>query len=151
MTQRDFFADIRRFNEIYRLPSADVPSVHPPERVEAFRDIIAEEVEEGREINQKYQGLLEVSAGQLDEQARLEILTDMGDWLGDIIVYCASEARRWGLPLAKILEIIMDSNFSKLGADGQPIYDARGKVLKGPRYWKPEPQIRALVKDAISD
>jgi hypothetical protein len=39
----------------------------------------------------------------------------------------------------------MESNFSKLGADGQPIYDERGKVMKGPSYWKPEPRIRSLL------
>ncbi len=39
----------------------------------------------------------------------------------------------------------MQSNFSKLGADGKPIYDERGKVMKGPGYWQPEPKIRALL------
>lgn len=40
----------------------------------------------------------------------------------------------------------MDSNESKLGADGNPIYDANGKFLKGPNYWKPEPRIKALLE-----
>jgi hypothetical protein len=40
----------------------------------------------------------------------------------------------------------MDSNESKLGADGKPIYDANGKFLKGPNYWKPEPRIKALLE-----
>jgi hypothetical protein len=44
-----------------------------------------------------------------------------------------------------VLQIIMDSNASKLGADGKPIYDANGKFLKGPNYWKPEPKIRELL------
>ncbi len=30
--------------------------------------------------------------------------------------------------------------------DGLPIYDERGKVLKGPNYWKPEPKIRELLQ-----
>jgi hypothetical protein len=38
---------------------------------------------------------------------------------------------------------------SKLGVDGQPIYDARGKVMKGPNYWKPEPMIRRAIDAAI--
>jgi hypothetical protein len=41
----------------------------------------------------------------------------------------------------------MDSNTSKLGADGKPIYDERGKVMKGPGYWKPEPAIKELIED----
>ena len=40
----------------------------------------------------------------------------------------------------------MDSNESKLGADGNPIYDGNGKFLKGPNYWKPEPKIKALLE-----
>ena len=39
----------------------------------------------------------------------------------------------------------MQSNFSKLGEDGQPVYDHRGKVMKGPGYWKPEPKIQELL------
>lgn len=39
----------------------------------------------------------------------------------------------------------MDSNASKLGADGKPIYDANGKFLKGPNYWKPEGKIREML------
>ena len=55
-----------------------------------------------------------------------------------------TRARR-GIPLEDVLQIIMDSNASKLGADGKPIYDANGKFLKGPNYWKPEPKIRELL------
>ena len=53
----------------------------------------------------------------------------------------------FGIGLTPILQIIMESNKSKLGADGQPIYDGNGKFLKGPNYWKPEPKIRALLKE----
>ena len=66
--------------------------------------------------------------------------------LGDIIVYCRSEALKYGIPLEEVLDIIMDSNESKLGADGKPIYDENGKFLKGPNYWKPEPKIREMLE-----
>jgi predicted HAD superfamily Cof-like phosphohydrolase len=69
----------------------------------------------------------------------------IADVLGDIIVYCRSEALKYGLPLEDVLNVIMDSNESKLGADGKPIYDENGKFLKGPGYWKPEPKIRELL------
>jgi predicted HAD superfamily Cof-like phosphohydrolase len=75
-----------------------------------------------------------------------DVATAIADVLGDIIVYCRSEALKYGLPLEEVLDVIMDSNESKLGADGQPIYDANGKFLKGPNYWKPEPKIRALLE-----
>ena len=67
--------------------------------------------------------------------------------LCDIQVYCASEMAKFGLPLDKVLAVIMNSNFSKLGADGEPIYDERGKVQKGPNYWKPEPAIAVMIAE----
>ena len=72
--------------------------------------------------------------------------TAIADVLGDIIVYCRSEALKYGIPLEEVLDIIMDSNESKLGADGKPIYDANGKFLKGPNYWKPEPKIKSMLE-----
>lgn len=71
--------------------------------------------------------------------------------LGDVIVYCRSEALKYGFPLEEVLDIIMDSNESKLDAEGNPIYDVNWKFLKGPNYWKPEPRIRDLLKRNISE
>ena len=147
MTGQEFYQSIERFNELYKLPSNDRPTLLPVDRISNFQQIIAEEVEEGADISRKYEALLAEKAGTLDTAARAEVLTDMADWLGDLVVYCASEARRWGLPLDRILQVIMESNFSKLGADGRPIYDERGKVMKGPNYWKPEPKIKELLID----
>ena len=75
-----------------------------------------------------------------------DVLVAIADLLGDVIVYCRSEALKYGLPLEEVLDVIMDSNESKLGADGKPIYDGNGKFLKGPNYWKPEPRIKALLE-----
>jgi predicted HAD superfamily Cof-like phosphohydrolase len=140
-----FYSDIEKFNQIYKLPCNDQPVLLGPDRIENFRDILAEEVEEANDISDKYQAMLQASGGTLNPEQKLEILTDMSDWLGDIVVYCASEAKRWGLPLDEILNVIMQSNFSKLDANGEPIYDERGKVMKGPNYWKPEPKISQLL------
>jgi len=41
----------------------------------------------------------------------------------------------------------MDRNESKPDENGNPIYDANGKFLKGPNYWKPEPRIKTLLED----
>jgi predicted HAD superfamily Cof-like phosphohydrolase len=75
-----------------------------------------------------------------------DIAVAIADLLGDIMVYCRSEALKYGLPLEDVLDIIMDSNASKLGTDGKPIYDANGKFLKGPHYWKPEEKIKSLLE-----
>lgn len=142
---RDFYRDIEKFNKIYKLQSNGEPTLLGPERLENFHKILAEEVEEVFSIMERYRTALAEGGGQPTPEAKLAVLTDLSDWLGDLVVYCASEAQRWGLPLKGILEVIMDSNFSKLGADGEPIYDERGKVLKGPHYWKPEPKISELL------
>jgi hypothetical protein len=146
MHDAGFYEDINRFNEMYRLPSNVEPTLLGPERVRSFHDILKEEVDEGLDLAERYEALRGGSGAELPPGAALDVLTELGDWLGDLVVYCASEARRWGLPLERILGVIMESNFSKLGADGQPLYDERGKVMKGPGYWRPEAKIRALLE-----
>jgi predicted HAD superfamily Cof-like phosphohydrolase len=145
MTEQRFFEDIVRFNQIYKLPSNDAPQLLGPERIKNFHAILAEEVEEGLELAAKYEKFHAEHGSELPAEVRTDVLAELSDWLGDIVVYCASEARRWGIPLPDVLKIIMESNFSKLGADGKPIYDERGKVMKGPNYWKPEPKIREII------
>jgi predicted HAD superfamily Cof-like phosphohydrolase len=129
----NFFNDVKKFNEIYKLQNNTTPTDLGNERISNFLSIISEEVDEGYDI-----------MTMSDSQERL---VAMSDWLGDLGVYVASEAQRWGLPLSQILEIIMQSNFSKLDINGKPIYDERGKVMKGPGYWKPEPKIAELLKE----
>lgn len=135
----DFSRDIEKFNGIYKLPVSPVPTldvgVAAADRMVAFKDILMEEVHE----------IDEIIAAQKEGKDELEVLTMLADLLGDIQVYCASEMAKFGLPLDQVLAIIMQSNFSKLGADGLPIYDERGKVMKGPGYWKPEPKIREIL------
>ena len=145
----EFYQDIEKFNQIYRLPTNDKPTLLELKRVRNFQNILAEEVEEAEEIAQKYEKIV-AEKGRLDPQDKMEILTEMSDWLGDIVVYCASEAKRWGIPMEKVLGVIMQSNFSKLDENGDPIYDERGKVLKGPDYWKPEPKIREILEESDS-
>jgi predicted HAD superfamily Cof-like phosphohydrolase len=136
-----FSEDIKKFNGIYQLPVSAKPTldvgVSVVDRLQAFKSILSEELDEIDEI---------IDAAQQQAPA-LEVLTMLADLLGDIQVYCASEMAKFGLPLDQVLAIIMQSNFSKLGADGQPIYDERGKVQKGPNYWKPEPAIRVALED----
>lgn len=137
---------IEHFNKMYGLEAPESPMLrgaHPEEMVNllrTFQDVLQEEMKEVDDLVDK---LRTVRPDPLD------ILTDLADWLGDIMVYCASEMRKYGLRSNDILGIIMSSNFSKLGPDGRAIYDARGKVLKGPNYWKPEPMIRRLLEAQI--
>lgn len=149
MPSDSFLADIKKFNQMYNLASHDDPCLQGQARLENFIDILKEEVDEGDQIVEKLGKLEAMSPDEQPEgfqQQKIDALTDLSDWLGDLIVYCASEARRWGIPINDVLEVIMASNFSKLGADGEPIYDQRGKVKKGPNYWAPEAQISSLLE-----
>jgi hypothetical protein len=136
---------IKAFNNMYKLPVAKSPTtnigVPVIERLHAFKKILAEELDEIDEI---------MAVSQIEDISSVEVLTMLADLLGDLQVYCASEMCKFGLPLDKVLKIIMDSNMSKLGADGLPIYDERGKVLKGPGYWKPEPTISLMLQNEIN-
>lgn len=177
---RTFESQIHYFNGMYKLPVAPYPTTFEViknenakllakditplsdvgavyNRLQAFMKTVEEELHEGSEILKWLQlgkrPQREQKEGEVTwiDYTEIEFLTDMADWLGDIQVYCASEMVKYGLPVNDILRIIMSSNFSKLGADGKPIYNEQGKVLKGPMYWKPEPQIRALLDQQIQD
>jgi len=125
-------------NAMYKLPANDRPTLphNVPERLVKFKATLLDEVHEIDEIV-----ALACSGGR-----PIDIAVAVADLLGDIIVYCRSEALKYGLPLEEVLGIIMDSNESKLDANGCPIYDANGKFLKGPNYWKPEPKIKVLLE-----
>ena len=150
---KSFEDKITDFNKMYGLPALEAPGIP---RLPVFTPSGSTSVREQLDVYLEkvysifFEELNEVDAIRMavrnPERTVLEILTELADWLGDLQVYCASEMRKFGLPIADTLAIIMDSNMSKLGEDGKPIYDERGKVLKGPGYWKPEPKIAAMLK-----
>lgn len=140
-----FSEDIVKLNDMYKLPISAIPTLNVGvptlARLEAFRDILTEEINE----------IIPIIEAVEDGAAPIDVLTALADLLGDIQVFCASEMLKFGLPQDLVLGAIMQSNFSKLGADGKPIYDERGKFLKGPNYWKPEPMIKSILERAILD
>lgn len=89
-----------------------------------------------REENQEY--LEAANAGDLVEVA---------DALGDMLYILCGTIIEHGMQykIEEVFEEIQNSNMSKLGPDGKPIYREDGKVLKGPNYFKPDLQ-RILKK-----
>jgi len=80
------------------------------------------------------------------DEAVKDVLVDIADWTGDIMVYCRSEAMKFGLPSENVLEAIMGSNFTKLPSDGIPVHDANGKFLKDmTNFVPPEPAIKTML------
>lgn len=143
----DFLEDIKKMTILYGQPNNSKPTLLGVKQLENFKSILSEEVKEVDEIIEKYKSLGE----DVEIENKIEVLTDIADWLGDIIVYCSNEATKHGINLAPVLDIIMQSNFSKLGHDGKPIKDERGKFLKGPNYWKPEPKIKEFLKKQLEE
>lgn len=158
---------IRMFNAMYKLPLSDFPSAlaviadeeerNPPPisgsereslagRLFSFKKTLADELDE---IDDVIANLIDPEEPGKKLYPPVEFLTEMADLLGDLIVYCASEMVKYGIPVVDTLNIIMDSNRSKLQLDGSVRYDKDGKVLKGPRYWKPEPHIQAMLLERM--
>lgn len=131
------FERIQAFNKLYGIPTPTEPtlSLELRDRLLQFKAIMLKEVDEVDLIVSKMETCAFTAA---------DILTDVADWLGDIIVYAASESARHGLPTDGVIDIIMDSNDSKMQADGTALF-IDGKLQKGPNYWKPEPRIRDLL------
>lgn len=144
---KDFLEKIKKFNTMYENPTPNDLVLPTARNIDNFHGIIQEEVEEGEDLVRNSLNIEE--KGYADQDEFLDILTEYADWLGDMIVYCHTEARKWGLPMDKILDIIMESNFSKLAEDGSVLKDDRNKILKGPNYWKPEPKIRELLRKKL--
>lgn len=141
-TTPDVFETIKDFNKFYGLPCPDAPTLSavrdPDGRIRGFIKTVEDELKEGFDILEKYE------AGGSD----LEMLTDLADWYGDLVVYALSEAAKWGIPIEKVLEAIMESNFSKKQADGSVLKDSSGKILKGSLFKPPEPAICRAIIDA---
>ena len=135
---KPFAARIAAMNAMYKLPANDKPTL-PADTADRLKKFKATLMDEVHEID-------EIVALANNGSSAADVAVAIADVLGDIIVYCRSEALKYGIPLEEVLDIIMDSNESKLGADGKPIYDANGKFLKGPNYWKPEPKIKSMLE-----
>ena len=151
-----FLRQIKKFNQMYKIPMSEKPSLPTVAELLRFKSILLEELSEIDEIIDKVSTLeadaFHGSLGAHDillstrDKFKAGVMAELADWHGDMIIYCHTHAAKFGLPMDEILDVIMESNFSKLGADGKPIYDERGKVLKGPNFFPPEPALNKLLK-----
>ena len=64
-------------------------------------------------------------------------LLEAADALTDILYVTYGAGHAFGIDLDKCFDEVQRSNMSKLGADGKPIYNEHGKVMKGPNYFEP--------------
>ena len=81
--------------------------------------------------------LIEEELSELKEALKNNDLQEVADALTDILYVTYGAGHAFGINLDKCFEEVQNSNMSKLGDDGKPIYYESGKVKKGPNYFKP--------------
>ena len=88
-------------------------------------------------INSLRVSLIEEELEELKQAISEKNLLEVADALTDLLYVTYGAGHAFGINLDKCFEEVQKSNMSKLGLDGKPIYSDQGKVLKGPKYFKP--------------
>ena len=88
-------------------------------------------------INKLRIDLIKEELNELQEAMKNNDLLEVADALTDILYVTYGAGHAFGIDLDKCFEEVQNSNMSKLGENGQPIYNDSGKVMKGPNYFKP--------------
>ena len=111
-------------------------------KVKKFMDTYGQEVKSKAEfpnenIVKLRLNLIEEELQELQEAIKQEDLLEVADALTDILYVTYGAGHAFGIDLDNCFDEVQKSNMSKLGADGKPIYNQSGKVMKGPKYFKP--------------
>ena len=88
-------------------------------------------------INKLRIDLIREELEELSEAMKNKDLLEVADALTDILYVTYGAGHAFGINLDKCFEEVQNSNMSKLDQDGKPIYNEKGKVMKGPNYFKP--------------
>ena len=89
-------------------------------------------------ITQLRYSLIKEELNELKEAIDKNNLKEVADALTDILYVTYGAGHAFGINLDACFTEVQSSNMSKLGKDGKPIYNEHGKVLKGPKYFKPD-------------
>ena len=89
-------------------------------------------------INDLRINLIEEELNEFKEAISKKDLEEVADALTDILYVTYGAGHAFGINLDECFEEVQKSNMSKLGDDGNPIYNEHGKVMKGPKYFKPD-------------
>ena len=88
-------------------------------------------------INKLRVSLINEELEEFKEAIKNNDLKEVADALTDILYVTYGAGHAFGINLDKCFDEVQQSNMSKLGDDGKPIYNEHGKVMKGPNYFKP--------------
>ena len=89
-------------------------------------------------INKLRLDLIKEELSELTEAMNNKDLLEVADALTDILYVTYGAGHAFGINLDACFEEVQNSNMSKLDKDGKPIYNDKGKVMKGPNYFKPD-------------
>ena len=89
-------------------------------------------------INKLRVSLINEELEEFKEAIKNNDLKEAADALTDILYVTYGAGHAFGINLDKCFDEVQKSNMSKLGNDGKPIYNEQGKVMKGPKYFKPD-------------
>ena len=89
-------------------------------------------------INKLRIDLIKEELDELQEAMKNNDLLEVADALTDILYVTYGAGHAFGIDLDKCFDEVQNSNMSKLGENGDPIYNDSGKVMKGPNYFKPD-------------
>ena len=114
------FDNVKKFMETFGQEVKE-KAEFPNEKITLLRyDLIREELEEFKEAISK------------------KDIKEVADALTDILYVTYGAGHAFGINLDKCFQEVQSSNMSKLGDDGKPIFNDKGKVMKGPNYLKPD-------------
>ena len=112
------------------------------ESVKKFMETFGQEIREKAgfpddKITSLRYELIKEELDELKEAIDSKDIKEVADALTDILYVTYGSGHAFGINLDKCFEEVQSSNMSKLGSDGKPIYNDKGKVMKGPNYFKP--------------
>ena len=112
------------------------------ECVRKFMETFGQEIKEKADFpNEKITTLryelIKEELNELKDAIDKKDLKEVADALTDILYVTYGAGHAFGVNLDKCFEEVQNSNMSKLGDDGKPIFNENGKVMKGPNYFKP--------------
>jgi len=88
--------------------------------------------------------LIKEELNELHNAIEIKNLKEIADALTDILYVTYGAGHAYGIDLDKCFKEVQKSNMSKLGEDGKPIYNEKGKVMKGSKYF--EPNLRQFIE-----
>ena len=113
------------------------------EKVKQFMQTFGQEVKtkasfSDEKTNQLRLDLISEELEELKNAMASKDLLEVAYALTDILYVTYGAGHAFGINLDKCFDEVQNSNMSKLGSDGKPIYNESGKVMKGPDYFKPD-------------